>query len=180
MLLMKDTPLLFLTLSVKLLHKLIGMDHKRALPTLTQLDYWTYLVDLLHMDRLAELEGEENRLIIKVLKGSLLRPDEEGSIDDKILMIVNAVIEIIFEGFKRDAQLANMLVRTTKMMNNVFDILTQIINRYNSNELRLQSRNLIVIFFDKVVKLLHLALMHPKDYSVEVISRFLNSDRRPS
>lgn len=47
MLTQKDTPLLFVTLSIKFLHKLVLMDHKRALPVLTQLDYWTYLVDLI-------------------------------------------------------------------------------------------------------------------------------------
>lgn len=131
MLLQKDTPLLFLTLSVKLLHKLVGMDHKRALPTLTQLDYWTYLVDLLNFDKLEELDKEENRLIIKALKGNLLKKDDAIN-HDKVLMVVNAVVEIIFEGFKRDAQLTNMLVRTTKLMDNVFQILKQTIDKYNS------------------------------------------------
>jgi len=47
MLSQKDTPLLFVTLTIKLLHKLVLMDHKKALPVLTQLDYWTYLVELM-------------------------------------------------------------------------------------------------------------------------------------
>lgn len=47
MLSQKDTPLLFVTLTIKLLHKLVQMDHKRALPVLTQLDYWTFLVEML-------------------------------------------------------------------------------------------------------------------------------------
>lgn len=42
----------------------------------------------------------------------------------------------------------------------------------------MQSRNLLIIFFDKIVKLMHLALMHPKDYTVEVLSKFLNAERR--
>ena len=44
----KDTPLLFITLSIKLLHKLVQMDHKKALPVLTQLDYWTHLVEMVN------------------------------------------------------------------------------------------------------------------------------------
>lgn len=35
MLTQKDTPLLFITLSIKLLHKLVQMDHKKALPVMT-------------------------------------------------------------------------------------------------------------------------------------------------
>ena len=44
----KDTPLIFITLSIKLLHKLVQMDHKKALPVMTQLDYWTQLVDMIN------------------------------------------------------------------------------------------------------------------------------------
>lgn len=173
----KDTPLLFITLSVKLLHKLVLMDHKRALPVLTQLDYWTFLVELVQPHLLHELERHENRLIIKSLKETILRLEDPCKAKDTILMTLNAVIEFIFEGFKRDAQLANMLVKTTKLMNHVFDTLREIIDNYNNETLVLQNRNLIVIFFDKVVKLLHLALMHPRDYTVDILQKFLHSER---
>lgn len=43
----KDAPLLFVTLTFKFLHKIVVMDHKRALPVITQLDYWTSLIELL-------------------------------------------------------------------------------------------------------------------------------------
>ena len=56
MLTQKDTPLLFVTLTIKLLHKLTIMDHKRALPVLTQLDYWTFLVEMINPSVLQELE----------------------------------------------------------------------------------------------------------------------------
>jgi len=35
-----------ISLLMKLLSKLVQMDFRRALPVLTQLDYWTILVDL--------------------------------------------------------------------------------------------------------------------------------------
>ena len=73
-----------------------------------------------------------------------------------------------------------MLVRTTKLMDNIFVIFKQIIDKYNSQQLQLSSRNLLIIFFDKVVKLLHLALMHPKDYTVEVLCKFLNAEKSGS
>lgn len=87
-------------------------------------------MDLIHFDKLDELDKEENRLIIKALKSTLLR-EETATQHDKILMVLNSVIEIIFEGFKRDAQMANMLVRTTKLMDHVFNTLKQTIDRYN-------------------------------------------------
>jgi len=44
------------------------MDYKKALPVLTQLDYWTYLVDLINHNALEELECSENRIILQNLK----------------------------------------------------------------------------------------------------------------
>ncbi len=57
-----------MTLSIKFLHKLVQMDYKKALPVLTQLDYWTYLVDLINHNALEELECSENRIILQNLK----------------------------------------------------------------------------------------------------------------
>lgn len=49
------------------------MDHKKALPVLTQLDYWTYLVELIQPHLLQELERDENRIIIKNMKEKVLK-----------------------------------------------------------------------------------------------------------
>lgn len=73
-----------------------------------------------------------------------------------------------------------MLVRTTKLVDHVFSLVTEVVDRHRSSELKLTNRGLIVVFIDKVVKLLHISLMHPKDYSVEVIGRFLNGERKVS
>ena len=48
----KDCPLLLISLFLKLVSQLIRMDYKRALPILTQLDYWTLLVDLMCIENL--------------------------------------------------------------------------------------------------------------------------------
>jgi hypothetical protein len=58
-----------------------------------------------------------------------------------------------------------MLAKTTKLLSYVFDTLKIVINLYNGNQLPLLNSNLLIIFFDKVVKLLHVALMHPRDYT---------------
>ena len=52
----KDTPLLFVTLTFKFLHKIVQMDHKRALPVITQLDYWTSLIEMIQPSTLRQLE----------------------------------------------------------------------------------------------------------------------------
>lgn len=69
-----------------------------------------------------------------------------------------------------------MLIKTTKLLPNIFETLRQIIDSRNENAFSLQNKNLLVIFFDKIVKLLHVALMHPKDYTTEVLSKFLNGE----
>ena len=175
----KDTPLLFITLSIKLLHKLVQMDHKKALPVMTQLDYWTQLVDMINPQVLQGLERHENRIIIANMKEKVLRCDDPCRSKDMIVLTLNAIIEFIFEGFKKDAQLANMLVKTTKLLSHIFDTLRSIIDEYNSEKgLVLLSKNLLIIFFDKVVKLFHVALMHPRDYTVEALQKFLFEEHR--
>jgi len=48
----RDCPLLMISLLLRLLAKLVQMDFRRALPVLTQLDYWTTLVDLINVEML--------------------------------------------------------------------------------------------------------------------------------
>jgi len=64
-------------------------------------------------------------------------------------------------------------------MNHIFDTLKSIIEEYNSEKgLNLLSKNLVIIFFDKIVKLLHVALMHPRDYTVDSLQKFLFEEHR--
>lgn len=49
------------------------MDYRKALPVLTQLDYWTFLVELVNVKQMRDLENHENRQCLVVLKKSLLR-----------------------------------------------------------------------------------------------------------
>ena len=41
-----------ISLTLRLLSRLIQMDFRRSLPVLTQLDYWTILVDLIDVETL--------------------------------------------------------------------------------------------------------------------------------
>ncbi len=137
------------------------------------------MVDLINPSALEELESQENRVILHNLKTTILRFENPCQNKDIIIMTLNSIVEFIVEGFKKDAQLANMLVKTTKLMNHIFDTLKAIIEEYNSDKgLNLLSKNLVIIFFDKVVKLLHVALMHPRDYTVDSLQKFLFEEHR--
>jgi hypothetical protein len=61
---------LFLTLTLQLLHNLTQMDYKKAIPVLTQLDYWTFLVELLDIDSLTAIERHESRASLGELRAS--------------------------------------------------------------------------------------------------------------
>jgi len=161
------------TLTFKFLHKIVVMDHKRALPVITQLDYWTSLIELLQLESLRSLERHENRVILKQLKQSHLRQEDPCHHEDMVVLSANAIIELIFEAFKRDSQLANMLVKTTKLLNNLFDCLKEVVD----HQLSLLNKSLLIVFFDKLVKLLHVALMHPRDFTTEALTKFLTSSQ---
>ncbi len=107
-----------------------------------------------------------------------MRVEDPCGHKDVMVMCLNSIIEFIFEGFKRDVQLANMLAKTTKLLSHVFETLKTVINLYNTEQLPILNRNLLIIFFDKVVKLLHVSLMHPRDYTVETLLKYLSEERR--
>jgi hypothetical protein len=66
----RDCPLMMTSLLLRLLAKLVQMDFRRALPVLTQLDYWTTLVDLLSVEGLQTQDMSESRQIISNLQKS--------------------------------------------------------------------------------------------------------------
>ena len=66
----KDCPLLMISLLLRLLSRLIQMDFRRALPVLTQLDYWTVLVDLINIGQLEEQDKMETRPVLASLRKS--------------------------------------------------------------------------------------------------------------
>lgn len=176
MLSQKDCPLLFLTLTLQLLHNLTQMDYKKAIPVLTQLDYWTFLVELLDIESLTHIERTETRPVIKALlqSGTINCRDPCTNLD-LVYMSVNSILDFLFEAFKRDSQLAGLLVKTTKLMQSVFFLLSHTLDRFRNDvqSLKLSNKGLLTVFVDKVVKVMHVALLHPQDYSVDVISKFL-------
>jgi hypothetical protein len=64
-----------ISLLLRLLSKLVQMDFRRALPVLTQLDYWTTLVDLISVENLQTQDLSESRSMIATLaKTQLSKP----------------------------------------------------------------------------------------------------------
>jgi len=90
------------------------MDFKRALPILTQLDYWTVLVELLSPDLLIRQDHRESRNIMIQLRQTILQQPEVKL--DLVYTCLNAVLEFCFTAMKADSQLANLLVKTTSLM----------------------------------------------------------------
>lgn len=78
------------------------MDYRKALPVLTQLDYWTFLVDFIDIDILKSFDDYENRLILKELKERTLKVKNNNTTLDMVYLAMNSIIEFIFEAFKRD------------------------------------------------------------------------------
>jgi hypothetical protein len=64
-----------------------------------------------------------------------------------------------------------MLVKTTKLLGNLFECLKEVVDK----EVSLINKSLLIIFFDKLVKLFHVALMHPRDFTTEALTKFLTS-----
>ena len=88
-------------------------------------------------------------------------------------MCLNSILDFLFEAFKRDAQLAALLVKTTKLMDSVFLLIVQTMDSSRDATIKMRNRGLLSVFIDKVVKILHVALLHPQDYSVDLISKFV-------
>lgn len=69
----KDCPIVVISLTLRLLSRLIQMDFRRSLPVLTQLDYWTILVDLIDVETLKAQDLTEDRSMLRNLKEQQLR-----------------------------------------------------------------------------------------------------------
>lgn len=97
-------------------------------------------------------------------------------------MTLNSIIEFIFEAFKRDSQLAGLLVKTTKLLPSLFKLLTFTLDNAShfreqsmltNPKLPIRNKGLLTIFADKMVKILHICMLHPREYSVDLIAKFL-------
>ena len=112
----------------------------------------------------------------------LIKVNDPCSKLDLIYMSLNSILDFLFEAFKRDSQLAALLVKTTKLMDSVFQLIRETLDKYREDvqararhqgNLKLSNKGLLTVFVDKVVKIMHIAMLHPQDYSVDLISKFI-------
>ena len=84
------------------------MDFRKALPVITQLDYWTFLVELLDIECLSMIERQESRSLIKQMRGNFANTDPYLMVTDPCeyldmaYMSINQILDLLFEAFKRD------------------------------------------------------------------------------
>ena len=73
-------------------------------------------------------------------------------------------------------------MKTTKLLPSVFELLKYTLDNVATfkvpdmqanRNLPLRNKGLMTIFVDKIVKILHICLLHPRDYSVDMIGKFL-------
>ena len=97
-------------------------------------------------------------------------------------MALNSITEFIFEAFKRDSQLAGLLVKTTKLLPSVLHLFKYTMDKVaplsepdpqTNPNLPIRNKGLMTIFVDKVIKMLHICILHPREYSVDLIAKFL-------
>lgn len=79
------------------------MESGKAISVLTQLDYWSFLVELLDIKNLQYQEINENRIILQEKAKNTLRVNEFSQHKDMCYMALNSVLEFLVEAFKRDA-----------------------------------------------------------------------------
>ena len=73
---------------------------------------------------------------------------------------------------KKDSQLANLLVKTTKLMPAVFDVLKMTISNVQTEDKHMLGLALITL--DKCTKLMHLALLHPRDHTLGLLHQLID------
>ena len=138
-------------------------------------------MELLDIDSLTAIERHESRSSLSELRASgILNLRDPCQSLDLVYMSLNSILDFLFEAFKRDSQLAALLVKTTKLMQSVFFLIKHTLDNYRVDQvdpragaLRLQNKGMLTVFIDKVLKVLHVAMLHPQDYSVDLISKFV-------
>ena len=50
-----------------------------------------------------------------------------------VYMSLNSILDFLFEAFKRDSQLAALLVKTTKLMQSVFFLVQNTLDKYRQD-----------------------------------------------
>lgn len=90
-----------------------------------------------------------------------------------VYLALNSTLDFFFEAFKRDSQIAGLLVKTTKLLPMMFDLIQTTVVCFRQETLSLKNKSLLIIFFDKVIKMLHISILHPQEYTIGLLTKFL-------
>lgn len=93
---------------------------------------------------------------------------------DNIYICANSILGFLLEAFKKDSQVAVLLTKTTKLLPNMLTMFKQTLEDFMTDNLPLNSQNLVTLFLDRTIKLLHVSLLEPQDYVTEQLFRFLS------
>jgi len=124
----KDVPLLFVATLLNLLKKVIIADYKNVLSVLTQIDFWTLLGDYLRVEEINRCNVNTGKRPIFGLSRKLTPKDDTTTFHICITSIIEFVIECIF----RQTQLANHLLKSTKILQNTFSLFVYSSSIHNS------------------------------------------------
>jgi hypothetical protein len=78
---------------------------------------------MLDINDLVKIERQESRTSLKEMRETILRYIDPCQNLDLVYLSLNSILDFLFEAFKRDSQLAALLVKTTKLMQSVFYLL---------------------------------------------------------
>ena len=89
------------------------------------------MVELLDLKSLIAIERHESRNILYDLRErGLINFQDPCATLDMVFMTINSILDFLFEAFKRDSQLAALLVKTTKLMPSVFFLIQHTLANY--------------------------------------------------
>ena len=117
----KDVPMLFVASLLDLLKKIIVADCKNVLSTLTQIDFWTLLSDYMKPEEISRCDATDRR-------ATILRLDlksGQGSVGSArtLHICLTAIFEFVAECLFREPQLANHLLKSTKILQHTMTLL---------------------------------------------------------
>ncbi len=142
----KDVPMLFVASLLDLLKKIIVADYKNVLSTLTQIDFWTLLSDYMKPEEIARCDTNDKRV-------SILRLDcrERYGSARTFHVCLTSVLEFISECLFREPQLANHLLKSTKILQHTLTLLSHSVASMSalSSEEKSSLRQVVDIYLNR-------------------------------
>lgn len=172
----KDIPLLFVASLLEFLKKIIVADYKNTLAILTQIDFWTLLCDYIKPEEITKCDINEKRIFLTGTTHKISSPTDLKTKHVCLTFIFEFVIECLF----REKQLANHLLNSGKLLQNILILISTSIKEFN--EMQIDSRkllsNYINLYLNRAFTLLTLfADNEPAQTIKNLFEELLKNDR---